>query len=627
MGHRLDTSLARLRAPLAFATFALAAAGCADLPEPVSCTESTPCPTGAWCRSGRCVANAPPVAVIEPPSPAGSNRPLLFRGSGSRDDDPGDSISGWSWKITPPAGSTGCEPLPGAGAGADFTVVFPCAGDHEVSLTVVDSMGLESAVRTLRVRVESTLDPPLLAAGAGVSVGHRCGAAPVSCSAWDGASPEVGLSANATGPTGVTFTYRWMVELPPELAQQPAPRITFSPGETASEPVVRIETAGTAIAGRYTFVVAATDSRGMVAVGRQRVDVGNRPPVVTGGERVRLPHGYDAASARFVATGETPAATWSDPDGDPVTPLGFTSTRSGDGESVFDVQGLGDHARITIVVPYSKPADAALLIGPGVARRVELVVADVNGSRASGGWDVEVTNRAPRLATAVVTASVDHTYEASFQRYAAQAALSTWVDDDGDPLLLSVGGDPACADVVERQGTAWVTCSAPFAGRPDPGRIVGVHALATSAADPFDSAPAQETRLEIRNRPPRLSVQQVTMEMPCVVDRMTCCTLDFPKGTCAEHDFQFLEASVTASVVVDDDGDPLDLATAPAGGCLSASAVPQPCAGAACAPALTMCGDRWACASWVPAGALSVAAGDGLASVSGAIAVDGVCRP
>ena len=33
------------------------------------------------------------------------------------------------------------------------------------------------------------------------------------------------------------------------------------------------------------------------------------------GGRVLLPHGYDAASARFVATGETPVATWSDPDG------------------------------------------------------------------------------------------------------------------------------------------------------------------------------------------------------------------------------------------------------------------------------------------------------------------------
>ena len=625
----MGTSLARSRAPLVFVfvSLALALAGCGDLPEPASCSASDPCHSGAWCRTGRCVANAAPVAVIELPSPAGSNRPLLFRGAGSRDDDPGDSISAWSWKAAPPPGSTGCEPFPGTGAGSDFTVVFPCAGEHEISLTVVDSMGLESAARTLRLLVEPTLDPPVVAAGADVSIGHRCGAAPVSCSTWDGTSPEVTLSASATGPAGVTFTYVWTAELPPELAQQPAPRITFSPGETVSEPVVRIETEGTAIAGRYTFVVAATDSRGMIAVGRQLVDVGNRPPAVSGGGRVLLPHGYDPVSARFVAIGETPAAAWSDPDGDPVTPLGFTSTWSGDGGSVFDVQGFGDHARLTVVVPYSKPADAAFLIGPGVARRVELVVSDANGARASAGWDVEVTNRPPRLVAPVAAASVDHTYEASFQRYAAQAALSTWVDDDGDPLLLTVGGDPECTDVVGRQGTAWVTCSAPFTGRPDPGRLVGVHALAVSAADPFQAGPAQETRLEVRNRPPRLAVPLVTMEMPCLDDRTTCCRTDVGKPTCSEYDFHFLETSAMTSIVVDDDGDPLDLSAAATGGCLSASTVALPCAGAGCSPVLTMCGDRWACAWWLPVGELSVAAGDGLSSVAGTISVEGICRP
>ena len=622
----MGTCLARLRAPLVFVTFALVLAGCGDLPSPAACSASTPCPSGSWCRSGSCVANAPPVAVIDPPSTAGSNRPLLFRGTGSLDDDPGDTIAAWSWKATPPAGSTGCEPLPGTGASADFSVVFPCAGDHEISLGVVDTMGLPSAVRTLRLRVEPTLDPPLLTAGLDVSTGHRCGGTPISCTPWDGVSAEVGLAAAGSGPSGVTFTYRWTVELPPELAQQPVPRITFSPDDTSAEPAVRIESSGTAISGRYTFVVAATDSRGMVAVGRQRVDVGNRPPVLSGGGRVLLPHGYDAASARFVATGETPVATWSDPDGDPVTPLGFTSSRSGDGGSVLDVQGLGDHARVTVVVPFTKPSDAGLLIGPGVSRRVELIVADANGARASAGWDVEVTNRPPRLAVAVATVSVDHGYEAPFQRYAAQAALSTWVDDDGDPLLPSAGGDPACTEVVERQGTAWVTCSTPFTGRPDPGRLVGARALTTSVADPFVAGPSQETLLEIRNRPPRLVVRDLTVVMPCAADRTFCCSVE-PKGICPEFNLRFVATSVTTPVVVDDDGDPLDLSTAATGGCLSAAAVAAPCVGAACDPVLTMCGDSWACGAWVPTGGLSVSAGDGLASITGTVDVLGSCPP
>jgi hypothetical protein len=115
--------------------------------------------------------------------------------------------------------------------------------------------------------------------------------------------------------------------------------------------------------------------------------------------------------------------------------------------------------------------------------------------------------------------------------------------------------------------------------------------------------------------------------MACVQDRMTCCTPGSAKGTCLEHDFRFVQASAVTPVVVDDDGDPLDLSVAGDGGCLTSDAPVKPCTGDACSPVLTMCGNRWACAAWGPTGTLSVAAGDGLASVSGPITVDGVCRP
>lgn len=623
----MGSSLARIHTVTAGLTALLAFEGCGDLPGPAACSDSAPCAAGSWCRSGSCVGNAAPTAVIDPPASAGTHRPLSFRGGASHDPDEGDSISGWSWKAMHPAGSSACDPSPGAGTGPDFTVVFPCAGEHEVTLTVVDSMGLASAPRTLRLQVDPTVDPPLVTAGPAVSVEHRCGGAPLTCTPWDGDSPDVLLSATGSVPAGVTMTYRWSVELPTALSQQPAPRITFFPGETAPQPSVRIETAGTAISGAYTFVVEATDSRGMVAIGRQRVEVGNRPPTVSGGGRLLLPHGYDASTGRFVATGETGVATWSDPDGDPVSPLGFTSSRSGDGGNVFDVQGLVDRARITVVVPYARPSDAALLIGPGVSRRVELIVADVNGARASTAWDVEVTNRLPRLVTPVANTSVDHTYEASFQRYAAQAPLSTWVDDDGDPLLLSVTGAPSCPEVVERSGTAWVTCSSPFTGRPDPGRLVGVHSLTISAADPFGAGPAQPAALEVRNRAPRLVAPTVFLSMPCDVDRVGCCISNPEKGTCIERDLQFLETSLATAVVVDDDGDPLDVATVASGGCLAAGPAPSACVGAACAPVLTMCGNRSFCGEWTPSGTLAVDGHDGLARVTGSISVEGVCPP
>jgi len=621
------TGLALQGASLVIVVASLALAGCGTLPDPANCSGPASCPTGSWCRSGMCAANTAPTAVIEPPVSARSNTPLRFGATGSRDDDPGDSIGGWSWRASPPPGASGCEPIPGKGASANFDVVFPCAGDHEVSLVVADSLGLASPARSVIVRVELSRDPPVLVTGPDVTVEHRCSGVPLTCGPWDGASPEVMLSARASAPAGVTFTYRWSVELPSELAAQPVPRVTFSPGDTSAEPRVRIETDGTAISGRYTFTVVATDSRGLVTGGSQRVVIGNRPPVVTGGGRVLLPHRFDAAARKFLAGGETPAATWTDPDGDPVTLAGFTSVQSGAGPGVFEVLGVGDRARLSISVPYSSPADGAFLLGPGVSRRAEIVVADVNGAHGTTGWDVEVTNRPPRLVSPVPFASVDHTFEASFQRYAAQAELSTWVDDDGDPLLLAVGGDPACADVLERGGTAWVTCSAPFTGRADLDRIVGIHSLAVSAADPFDQGPVQQTRLEVRNRPPRLVASRIAFPMTCAADPNRCCS-GFDKWSCPDSDFDFIATSIPVRVAADDDGDPIDLSiSSPPLWCLSIGSVPRPCTEPACIPVLTMCGLTSGCGATTPTGSFTATASDGLATVSGTVNVQGVCAP
>jgi hypothetical protein len=603
----------------------LALAACGDLPSPAACTAAADCPSGAWCRGGQCVADAPPVAVIEPPAVPGSNRPLTFRGGSSHDDDPGDAVVGFAWSATS-TGGAGCEPLPAAGAGADFTTVFPCPGDHAVTLVVRDTAGRESAPATLHVVVQPTLDPPLLTAGADLAVEHRCTGTPLTCTPWDGAAEEVALFASGAGPAGVTFTYRWSVELPPELAGQPRPRVTFLPSETVASPRVHVETSGTAIAGRYAFAVAATDSRGMVATARQAVLVGNRPPIVTGGGVLLLPHGFEAGTRRFIATGDTPAATWSDPDGDPVEPVGWSASRANDGGNVFDVQGLGDHARVTVVVPYAKPSDAAYLIGPGVSRHVELTVADLNGGRASTAWDVVVTNRPPRLVSAVASASVDHGFDAVGRRYVAEAPLSSWVDDDGDPLLLSTSGDPACGEVADRGGVAWVACAAPFTGRPDPGRLVGAHAFTLSAADPFEPGPSQATRLEIRNRPPRLASSGLVVQVGCRTST-SCCELAPGKGTCLIREREYLPTTAAVPVVVDDDGDPVDLAAVPSGGCLAAAPVPPACTGADCALTLTTCGNPSACLTWKPEGFLSVAATDGLASVAADLVLDARCPP
>jgi hypothetical protein len=616
--------LAIPRAPFLALLLAALHAGCGDLPEPRTCSGGATCSPGSWCRSGQCVANAAPQAVVEVPASIGASRPVVFRGGGSHDADPGDTVTAWAWRASPPAGASGCEPLPASGWGADFTVVFPCPGDHDVVLSVTDSLGLGSAERVVRVHVEATTDAPLVSVGPDLAVDHACTGAPLTCTARDGLSSEVALFAAGSAAPGVTFTYRWTVELPPELASQPPPRVTFAPGDAVASPRVRIETDGTAIAGRYTFVVAATDSRGMVAIGRQRVDVGNRPPVVSGGGTLALPHAYEPATRSFVASGDTPAATWTDPDGDPVETVGFATIRSGDGGAVFEAKSLGDRAHVTVVVPFASPGDAAFLLGPDVRRRVELIVADVNGARGGAGWDVTVSNRAPRLSSIVATASVDHGFDAGTRRYVAQAALSTWVDDDGDPIELSASGDPLCATVENRQGTAWITCSAPYPGRPAASAIVGTRSIRASARDPFGAGPAQTTTLEIRNRPPRLLASAVALPTTCSRTSV-CCEIDPNGHACTGFGMGYAPVSVAVPLLVDDDGDPLDLAATSSGDCLAAGAAPAACPAEGCAIGLSLCGDL-VCGGTRPGGWLALAASDGLGSVSAELPVDAACR-
>jgi hypothetical protein len=117
------------------------------------------------------------------------------------------------------------------------------------------------------------------------------------------------------------------------------------------------------------------------------------------------------------------------------------------------------------------------------------------------------------------------------------------------------------------------------------------------------------------------------MVMPCVTDRFTCCTPGGAKGTCELYDFEYQETAQAASIVVDDDGDPVDLSAVASGGCLSAGAVPQPCTGAACDPVLTLCAVRSVCGGWYPGGELAMSASDGVGSVAGSVVVAGICVP
>jgi hypothetical protein len=595
-----------------------------------TCSAASECGPLSWCRDGYCVSNAAPLAVIEPPAAPTTHRLLTFGGGASRDPDGEDAVAAWHWTVrgSGTAAADGCLALPSEGTAMDLVVVFPCAGEYDVALEVLDRKGTASAPSTVRTQVALSADPPTVAAGADLAVDHRCAGTPLACATWDGASSVLPLTATASGPPATTFSYRWTVEPPPELAPLPAPRVVFEPSAEVAAPRVTLATDGTAIAGRYTFTVTATDSRGLVAVARQRVDVGNRPPVLTGGGALEIPHGFEAATRRFVASGATSPATWSDPDGDPVVSLGYTALHTGDGGALLAVEDRGDRAGVTVVVPYDAPADAARLIGPGVRRRVELAVADVNGARASTGWDLTIGNRPPRTASAVGEVRVDHRFDAATGAWRAEAPISTFADEDGDPVELELSGDVACAGLTQTRGAATVACAQPWGGVAGAlAAFVGTHAVTVTPRDPFGPGTPERSTVVVGNRPPRVLASQALVVATCT-PTVACCDLGSGGQKCLEHDFTWSPSSAAPALVEDDDGDPVDLLPAADGTCLSATAPPAaPCGAGGCTVSLSLCGGRSACNAFGPAGTLALTASDGVATATGLVSVDATCAP
>jgi hypothetical protein len=619
---------------LLLAALAAVAGACGSLPAGRTCAARSDCPPDAHCRAGVCVADQPPVAVITAPAAPRSNLLLSFGAHASHDPDPGDAVTGYAWGVRPAGLVDGaCQPMMGSARDLpDVTLLFPCGGEFEVSLVVEDSLGLESAPAIRRILVDVSTDPPHVVAGADGTRDHRCTGTPPRCTMWDGAGDTFPLSAQASGPIGVTFRYHWSATPPPELAGQAAPRVIFLPGPDAEAPEVRVETDGSAIAGDWTFDVVATDSRGMADAAHQRLRIANRPPVVAGGGTVVVHHAYDPVLRRFTASGTTPPVAWSDPDGDPVTPLGVAFGHSGDGPgSTFGGVDLGDRAQFAVVVPHGPAGSPAFLTGPGATRIVEFPVADANGARASARWAVEVDNRLPRLEAAVAAVAVPHAYHAATARYVAEAALSTWVDDDGDPLVPVVSGDALCAEISAEVGLAGaasraravVGCALPYPGIPAVEALAGGHDLTVTLSDPWGAGPAQASRVEIGNRAPRLLAASVVLAASCSPIG-ACCDDSFALG-CRAHEVVMAPSSGEARLVVDDDGDPLALGLG-GGSCLSATAPAQPCPAEGCGVTLALCGGPLQCGAFTPSGVLALTASDGLDRLEGSVEVDAACR-
>lgn len=610
----MKRSAAGRAAVLAAAVAALA--GCGEVPAPRRCASPGDCATDARCIEGYCVADAPPVAVITAPSTFLSNVTYVFGSSGSYDQDAGDSVVGWQWTVS--TVQAACQASPDAASTESLAVVFPCAGSFDVKLVVTDELGVPSAPRVLRIAATQSLDPPSLAMGPDLELDHRCAGEPPVCTPVDALQATTfALSASATSPAGGGFTYRWRHELPAGLAGKPEPSVTFTPDDASPAPVVAVSTQGTAIAGEWRFVVEATDSRGLVAVGAQRVAVGNRPPEIQGAGSpvIEVPHAFNpaapgGATGTMTALGATPSLSVSDPDGDPVD-QGFTSSHAGDGSNAFLVQDLGDHASFSVVVLYAGPADGAYLIGPGVSRTISFTATDVNGGAAAATWDVRVGNRAPRVVTAVPSLQVPHAFDPAGSRYLATASLAAFADDDGDPLSLDVPtGSPICAGkrlAPAVPAAAEIECATPYAGTPAVNALAGLHAVSATVRDAW-AATSAATILTIDNRAPRLASASVALSPTCT--KGICCLL--VDQICEAWRWSQSATSATVpSPLTDDDGDPLLITYAAQGTCAAASPASQVCAPSACVAQLSLCGSGWTCGGTTTSGDVAATATDG----------------
>ncbi len=610
---------------------AVAVAACGEVPAPRRCTSSADCAADARCIQEFCVADAPPVAVITAPASFLSNVSYVFGSSGSYDTDAGDAVMGRQWSVT--AVQAACQASPDAAATESLGVVFPCSGSFDVKLVVTDQLGVASAPRVLRVSVAQSVDPPALAMGPDLALDHRCAGEPRVCTPVDALQATTfALSASATGPAGGGFAYKWRYQPPAELAGKPAPAVAFAPDDASPTPVVAMSTQGTAIAGEWKFVLEATDTRGLIAVGTQKVNVGNRPPEIqgAGAPSIEVPHAFNPASpgasaGTMTALGATPTLTVSDPDGDPVE-KGFASSHAGDGASAFLVQDLGDHATFSVVVLYGAPADGAHLIGPGVSRTISFTATDGNGGTGTATWEIRVANRPPRVVAAVPALEVPHSFDAVGSRYLATASLSTCVDDDGDPLSLDPAtGSPICSGkrlTPASPAAAEIECATPYAGTPAANAIAGLHAVTATVRDAWTGTPAATT-LTIGNRAPRIASPTVTLTPAC--SRGTCCFFD---TVCESYRwYQSPSADTVPSPLTDDDGDPILLSYGASGTCAAASPASQVCAPGACIAQLSLCASGFSCGGTSSSGDIAATATDGDLSTAGTFTVTAACVP
>jgi len=597
----------RLCLVFAAAVLVLLPPGCSQqLAEPRGCAADAECGAGAFCREGTCAASQAPVArVTAPAGPLLSHSRLPFDGRGSSDPDPGDGVAAYAWSAR--AAGAACEPARATGTGPGFELLVSCSGAFEVSLEVSDSHGLRSAPAVLPVEVSLHPSPPSATVAGPTALQHRCSGTPLLCTAVDGAGGNTfALVAAAASPAGDAFTWRWSARPPAALSA--SARVAFSPADSPT-PSVAIETDGTAIAGDYLLAVEATDALGFVASAEVTVTVGNRPPEArTAGTTLFLPHSYDPSRALFLAHGQLAAFEVVDPDGDPVA-TSYAAQEAGLASPSMAVTADGTAAAIDVAVPAGEPAS---LIGPEVRRTLLFRADDGNGGTAEVSWPVEVLNRPPRMGSAVLYGAAGHTFDPVARRYLAEVQVTTYVDDDGDPLTLAATGTGACGEFSLSGGALRVHCSLAYLGALPAQPIGGAYLVEATLSDPWSAVGPRTGHAVVTNRPPVAGA----LSLPAA----TCCS-----RSCTEWEWD-PEARVnrclnwvtsctgnagSGLVPSDPDGDPLLLSYG-ASGSYSVAPSSHLCLPGSCSPAtITASG---ACGT--EAGSVFATVSDGMATAS-----------
>jgi hypothetical protein len=548
-----------------FIFFSLALTACFDDARHArSCATDSDCPPGVQCSMGACLAGRMPTAHIGVRS--GSNglvthRPIVFDASGSADPNPNGRIVAYDWSVQRRPG-THCDASPARGTTATLQTIFSCEGQYVVGLKVKGALDIESALETLDITVAASQNAPVATAGAGLTLSHRCSGTPLVCTTvGEGGDEDFQLTVEAADvESGAALTYAWSWD-PPDGVERSAVQVRFTPSSAVSSPLVHIESAGTRIAGEWTFTAHATDSDGLVTLAQQKVNVLNRAPVVTAAVPAMMSNHMFSEQGQVYVAADTLRAHVTDPDGDPVEIRELRlveDSPTGCGFRVLEAAMSGGDVAVSYELIAGRGQEQQF-IGP--ARTLALVIRDANGAEGSVTLPLVVLNRKPQLVWRPGVPGVDARLVTVPHRFGPDANGGSGfyltegsspllaVDPDGDPLtgleLVTRGAAPgvslASPDGVQFSVKADAASALDFRGTDGKAPFT----IVARVRDPWERSAEGDGasfRLEILNTPPRL----LSLLSPT------------PSWSYLD-DVKMYSAFADIATFVDDDGDPLAL--------------------------------------------------------------------